>query len=64
MKTKPSRLQKLLTISEVAEHLRLCSKTVTLKIKTGEIPAVYVGRRRRVTEDDLVAYLNRSGRKF
>lgn len=46
-----------LTTSEVAEILRLCTKTVYKLIRLGEIPAVKIGRENRVSKSVLIAYL-------
>lgn len=46
-----------LTTSEVAEILRVCTKTVYKLIKLGEIPAVKIGRENRVSKNILIAYL-------
>lgn len=49
---------KQLTVSEVAEILGFCEKTVYRKIWNGQIPAKKIGRNIRVPEDALEAYLN------
>ena len=46
-----------LTASEVAEILRVCTKTVYKLIRQGEIPAVKVGRENRVSKSVLISYL-------
>lgn len=46
-----------LTASEVAEILRVCTKTVYNLIRQGEIPAVKVGRENRVSKSVLISYL-------
>lgn len=43
-----------LTASEVAEILRVCTKTVYKLIKQGEIPAVKIGRENRVSKSVLI----------
>jgi excisionase family DNA binding protein len=47
----------LLTVAEVADLFRVSSMTVYRLIRTGELPAVRVGRSYRVREGDLQAYL-------
>lgn len=47
----------LLTVAEVAELFRVSSMTVYRLIRSGELPAVRVGRSYRVTQQDLQAYL-------
>lgn len=47
-----------LTASEVAEILRVCTKTVYKLIKLGEIPAVKIGRENRISKSVLISYLH------
>lgn len=47
----------LLTVAEVADLFRVSSMTVYRLIRSGELPAVRVGRSYRVTQQDLQAYL-------
>lgn len=47
----------LLTAAEVAEQLRVSTMTVYRLIRSGELPAVRVGRNYRVRDPDLEAYL-------
>ena len=47
----------LLTVSEVAEMLRVSDMTVYRLIKAGDLPAVRVGRSFRVSDSDVDAYL-------
>ena len=49
--------RQLLTAAEVASQLRVSTMTVYRLIRSGELPAVRVGRNYRVREDELVAYL-------
>ena len=46
-----------LSVAEVSEILRVCSKTVYKMINVGTIPAVKVGRENRILKNDLVRYL-------
>lgn len=46
-----------LTVPEVAEILRVCTKTVYKLIKENNIPAVKVGREIRVSKIRLIDYL-------
>jgi excisionase family DNA binding protein len=46
-----------LTVSEVAELLRVSSMTIYRLIKDGELPAVRVGKSYRLLEHDVDAYL-------
>lgn len=49
-----------LTVPEVAEILRVCTKTVYKLIKENNIPAVKVGREIRVSKVRLIDYLQNS----
>ena len=48
---------RFLTVQEVAEIMRVSTMTVYRIIKSGELPAVRVGRSFRVAEPDVDAYL-------
>jgi excisionase family DNA binding protein len=50
---------RFLTVGEVAGQLRISSMTVYRLIKSGELPAVRVGKSYRLREDDVDAYLSR-----
>jgi excisionase family DNA binding protein len=54
-------MQKLLTVKEVAEYLRLRRQTVVRKAEKGEIPAIKVCRRWRFPQDELEEWLRRGG---
>ena len=45
------------TIDEVADHLKVTRKTVYDWMRTGELPYVQVGSRRRITGSALKAFL-------
>ena len=49
-----------LTVPEVAEILRVCTKTVYKLIKEGSIPHVKIGREIRVPKGCLIDYLQNS----
>lgn len=49
--------QTLLTAAEVADALRVSTMTVYRLIRSGDLPAVRVGRNYRVRAHDLDAYL-------
>ena len=49
--------RQLLTAAEVAEQLRVSTMTIYRLIRSGELPAVRVGRNYRVREEELAAYL-------
>ena len=48
---------RFLTVQEVADLMRVSSMTVYRLIKSGELPAVRVGRSFRVAERDVDTYL-------
>jgi excisionase family DNA binding protein len=48
---------RFLTAAEVADHLRVSTMTVYRLIRSGDLPAVRVGRSYRVAEADLDRYL-------
>ncbi len=50
-------MDELLTVAEVAGLLRVSTMTVYRLIRTGELPAVRVGRNYRVRRNDLDLYL-------
>ncbi|MBW3562364.1 MAG: helix-turn-helix domain-containing protein [Actinobacteria bacterium] len=50
-------MDQLLTVAEVAELLRVSTMTVYRLIRSGELPAVRVGRNYRVRRGDLDSYL-------
>ena len=49
-----------LTVPEVAEILRVCTKTVYKLIKEDSIPYVKIGREIRVSKGRLIEYLQNS----
>ena len=57
--TKASRVPRLLAVSEIADLLVVSTKTIRRWIERGELHAHHLGRRVRVSEEDLTAYLNR-----
>jgi excisionase family DNA binding protein len=50
----------LWTVAEVAEHMRVSNMTVYRLIKSGDLPAIRVGKNYRIRSRDLVAYLESS----
>ena len=50
---------RLLTVHEVAEIMRVSNMTVYRLIRAGELRAVRVGRGYRIRERDVEAYLSR-----
>ncbi|MDQ3537304.1 MAG: helix-turn-helix domain-containing protein [Actinomycetota bacterium] len=51
---------RLWTVSEVAEHMRVSNMTVYRLIKGGQLSALRVGKNYRVRSRDLAAYLDAS----
>ena len=47
-----------MTVNEVADLLRVSRMTVYRLIKTGELPALRVGKSYRLREQDIHSYLN------
>ncbi len=52
--------ERLLTVAEVADHMRVSSMTVYRLIKAGSLKAVRVGKNYRIRTSDLDAYLRSS----
>jgi excisionase family DNA binding protein len=57
MKDKISN--KLLTVNEVANILRVSNMTVYRLVKGGQIPAIRVGKNYRIKESDVNKYLTK-----
>jgi excisionase family DNA binding protein len=56
---QPLSRARFLTVSEVADLLRVSSMTIYRLIKDGEMPAVRVGKSYRLREEDIDAYLTK-----
>ncbi len=54
---------KLLTVNEVANILRVSNMTVYRLVKSGQIPAIRVGKNYRIKESDVNEYLSRGTQK-
>lgn len=52
--------EKLLTVDEVAQILRVLPKTVRSLLKEGKLPGFKVGRVWRIPEKSLRAYISRT----
>jgi len=50
----------LLTVAEVATHMRVSNMTVYRLIKSGQLPALRVGKNFRIRGRDIAAYLDAS----
>lgn len=51
----------VMTAEEAADRLRVSAKTVRREVQRGRLRACHVGRAIRITEAQLVAYLERDG---
>jgi len=49
---------RLLTVGEVAGTMRVSNMTIYRLIKTGQLPAVRVGKNYRIRESDMHKYLS------
>jgi len=58
MTTIPTKLSPLLTIPEVAEHLKVDARTISRRIKDGKIRVHRFGRLVRVSPEDLASFIN------
>ena len=58
VRNEPFTEARLLTVNEVADLLRVSRMTVYRLIKTGEMPALRVGRSYRLREEDVDTYLS------
>jgi excisionase family DNA binding protein len=54
---------RLLTVNEVAGILRVSNMTVYRLVKSGQIPAIRVGKNYRIKESDVNDYLSRGSTK-
>ena len=54
---KQTRAPQLLTVSDVAERLRISVKTVRRQVDQGELRIHRIGRQLRVSEQDLEAFI-------
>jgi excisionase family DNA binding protein len=59
-KSEPLNGDRLHTVAEVADHMRVSNMTVYRLIKAGEVRAVRVGKSYRIRQRDLEAYLDAS----
>ena len=54
-------IDRLWTVSEVADHMRVSNMTVYRLIKAGELPAIRVGKNYRIRNSHLDEYLAGAG---
>jgi excisionase family DNA binding protein len=55
---EPFREARFVTVSEVAQLMRVSKMTVYRLIKQGDVPAVRIGRGYRMREEDVHRYLD------
>ncbi len=55
-----AKQEKIYTIDEIAELLKLDRKTVKLLIESGDLGAFYVRRQYRILQSDLDEYIDRN----
>jgi len=55
---------RLWTVAEVADHMRVSNMTVYRLIKAGQLPAIRVGKNYRIRGRDLVEYLDASSTRL
>lgn len=51
---------RLWTVAEVAEHMRVSNMTVYRLIRSAQLPAIRVGKNYRIRSGDLTSYLDAS----
>jgi excisionase family DNA binding protein len=50
-------MEKTLTVTDVAKHLKMSPSTIYRYTETGKIPSIKVGNRTRVLEEQLDSYI-------
>jgi excisionase family DNA binding protein len=56
--TKPTRIPRMLAVTDIAELTRVSTRTVRRWIDSGDLRVHRLGRQVRVSEEDLAAFLN------
>jgi len=59
---KSDKLEKLMTLEEVAEYLRLSVHTIYKMAQKGKIPALKAGKKWRFRKEDIDYWLERSNK--
>lgn len=62
--SSPGELQAFLTTEEVLGYLKVTPRTIYRLIRTGELPAVRIGRQWRFRRADLDEWLDRQRATF
>ena len=52
-----AKIESFFTIDEVAEHFRLCTRSIHRLIQSGELAAVRIGGAIRIAESSINAFL-------
>lgn len=60
--SKIRSMPELLTVSEVAEVLRICKMTIYRAVNSGELESLRVGRSFRIPREAVVTYLKQGHR--
>jgi excisionase family DNA binding protein len=55
-----SKLQRFYNIREVAQQVGVCTKTIRRLIDSGELHIHRLRRQIRISEEDLIAFLNKN----
>jgi excisionase family DNA binding protein len=58
MTTKATSLPRFYSVDDVAEQLRLSSKSIRRLIESGQLHAHRFGRQLRMSEDDLAVFIS------
>ena len=56
--TKTTRIPRMLAVTDIAEMMRVSTRTVRRWIDRGDLRVHRLGRQVRVSEEDLAAFLN------
>jgi excisionase family DNA binding protein len=56
--TKATRIPRMLAVTDIAETMRVSTRTVRRWIDSGDLRVHRLGRQVRVSEEDLAAFLN------
>ena len=59
--TKPGDLSRLLTVEDAASMLQVDPRTIRRRIKSGELPAIYIGRLVRIEPNSLRVFISNCG---
>ena len=57
MATRYAQIPPMLTVSDVAARLQVCTKTVRRRIDRNELRVHRIGRHLRISEDDVATFI-------